>query len=113
MAAEAGLTFLPTRRGDHVSGRLAGAVNLASGRFAMIDTGSASSLCPGNRCWTGALASTSRGWRETAAASTGLSAEGAGLVLGYAEGKRRAMSLPRQTLPPCVAFGAVSGRSGF
>ena len=46
MAAESGLTFIPTKTGEHVSGRLAGAVNLTSGRFAMIDNGLGFQLVP-------------------------------------------------------------------
>ena len=39
MAAERGLTFQQTKPGEYVSGKLIGSSQLASGRFAMIDTG--------------------------------------------------------------------------
>ena len=38
MAAARGLTFRPAHAGDHVSGTLVGSADLASGRFAMIET---------------------------------------------------------------------------
>src|SRR5262249_884940 len=38
MAAERGLTFLETKTGEYVSGKLIGATTLASGRYAMIET---------------------------------------------------------------------------
>lgn len=41
-----GLTFKPTESGNYVSGTLAGSVNLASGKFAMIDDGLGFSLVP-------------------------------------------------------------------
>jgi len=46
MAAERGLSFMKAKTGEHVSGRLAGAANLASGRFAMIDDGVGFQLVP-------------------------------------------------------------------
>ncbi len=39
MAAERGLPYTPSQPGEYVSGLLKGGVNLASGRFAMIDDG--------------------------------------------------------------------------
>ena len=38
MAAARGMTFVPAETGDYVAGKLVGATNLASGRFAMIET---------------------------------------------------------------------------
>ncbi len=38
MAAARGMTFMPTQTGGQVSGTLLGSANLASGRFAMIET---------------------------------------------------------------------------
>lgn len=47
MAAERGFSFIETKPGEYISGRLAGATNLASGQFAMIDaTEPASSSSP-------------------------------------------------------------------
>jgi hypothetical protein len=46
MANAPGLTFKPTEIGNYVSGTLIGAVNLASGRYAMIDDGLGFSLVP-------------------------------------------------------------------
>ncbi len=46
MAKERGLTYAPSRPGEYVSGQLAGSVNLASGRFAMIDDGLGFQLVP-------------------------------------------------------------------
>ncbi len=46
LAAERGLTFKETNLGDYVSGKLVGATNLASRRFAMIDDGLGFSLVP-------------------------------------------------------------------
>ncbi|WEX09138.1 DUF3363 domain-containing protein [Chelativorans sp. AA-79] len=46
MAAERGLTFIEAKPGEYVSGRLAGAANLASGRFAMLDNGLGFQLVP-------------------------------------------------------------------
>jgi type IV secretory pathway VirD2 relaxase len=46
MAAERGLTYAPSGRGEYVSGRLAGVANLASGRFAMIEDGLGFQLVP-------------------------------------------------------------------
>ncbi|WP_292156329.1 DUF3363 domain-containing protein [Mesorhizobium sp.] len=46
MAAERGLGFIEAKAGEYVSGRLAGAANLASGRFAMIDDGVGFQLVP-------------------------------------------------------------------
>ncbi|MDX8523024.1 DUF3363 domain-containing protein [Mesorhizobium sp. MSK_1335] len=46
MAAERGLSFVKAQTGEHVSGRLVGAANLASGRFAMIDDGVGFQLVP-------------------------------------------------------------------
>jgi type IV secretory pathway VirD2 relaxase len=46
MAKARGLTFKPAEAGNYVSGTLAGAVNLGSGKFAMIDDGLGFSLVP-------------------------------------------------------------------
>lgn len=46
MAVERGLAYAPSQSGEYVSGRLAGSVNLASGRFAMIDDGLGFQLVP-------------------------------------------------------------------
>jgi type IV secretory pathway VirD2 relaxase len=46
MAAERGLTYAPSGPGEYVTGRLAGAANLASGRFAMIEDGLGFQLVP-------------------------------------------------------------------
>jgi type IV secretory pathway VirD2 relaxase len=46
MAAERGLSFIQAKPGEYISGRLAGAANLASGRFAMIDDGTGFQLVP-------------------------------------------------------------------
>ena len=46
MAKARGLTFKPAEVGNYVSGRLVGAANLASGKFAMIDDGLGFSLVP-------------------------------------------------------------------
>jgi type IV secretory pathway VirD2 relaxase len=46
LAAEAGRTFVPVEDGQAVRGRLVGATQLASGRFAMIDNGLGFSLVP-------------------------------------------------------------------
>lgn len=46
MAAERGLAYAPSQPGEYVSGRLAGSVNLVSGRFAMIDDGLGFQLVP-------------------------------------------------------------------
>ncbi|HEX5281972.1 MAG TPA: DUF3363 domain-containing protein [Micropepsaceae bacterium] len=46
MAKARGLTFKPAEAGNYVSGTLVGAVNLGSGKFAMIDDGLGFSLVP-------------------------------------------------------------------
>jgi uncharacterized protein DUF3363 len=46
MAQESGLTYLPANAGEYISGRLAGATSLVSGRFAMIDNGLGFHLVP-------------------------------------------------------------------
>ncbi|MDF2811650.1 MAG: hypothetical protein K0S56_2681 [Microvirga sp.] len=46
LAAERGLAYTPSQPGEYVSGRLAGSVNLVSGRFAMIDDGLGFQLVP-------------------------------------------------------------------
>jgi hypothetical protein len=46
MAAERGLAYIPSQPGEYVSGRLAGSVNLVSGRFAKIDDGLGFQLVP-------------------------------------------------------------------
>lgn len=46
MAAERELSFIKHQTGEHVSGRLVGAANLASRRFAMIDDGVGLQLVP-------------------------------------------------------------------
>ena len=45
-AAERGLTWQPSGTGDHVTGKLVGQAQLASGRFAMIDNGMGFQLVP-------------------------------------------------------------------
>lgn len=51
MAAERGLSYMPSQQGEYVSGSLKGGVNLASGRFSMIDDGLGFQLVP----WQAAL----------------------------------------------------------
>ncbi len=51
-AVERGLAWQPTASGDHVSGKLVGQAQLASGRFAMIDNGLGFQLVP----WSDTLA---------------------------------------------------------
>ena len=46
MAAARGLTFTTAGTGEYVSGKLVGATQLASGRFAMIDDGIGFQLVP-------------------------------------------------------------------
>jgi type IV secretory pathway VirD2 relaxase len=46
MANERGLTYVPAKAGDYVSGRLAGVASLVSGRFAMIENGLGFQLVP-------------------------------------------------------------------
>ena len=46
MAKARGLTYKPAETGNYVSGTLVGAVNLTSGKFAMIDDGLGFSLVP-------------------------------------------------------------------
>lgn len=46
MAAERGLSYMPSQAGEYVSGSLKGSVNLASGRFAMLDDGIGFQLVP-------------------------------------------------------------------
>jgi type IV secretory pathway VirD2 relaxase len=46
MAADRGLPYAPSQPGEYVSGSLKGGVNLASGRFAMIDDGLGFQLVP-------------------------------------------------------------------
>ncbi|MES0096636.1 DUF3363 domain-containing protein [Mesorhizobium sp. M0019] len=46
MAAERGLSFMKAQAGEYISGRLVGAANLASGRFAMIDDATGFQLVP-------------------------------------------------------------------
>ena len=46
MARERGLAYMPANAGEYVSGRLAGAASLVSGRFAMIDNGLGFQLVP-------------------------------------------------------------------
>ena len=46
MAAGRGPAYTPSQPGEYVSGRLAGSVNLVSGRFAMIDDGLGFQLVP-------------------------------------------------------------------
>jgi hypothetical protein len=46
IAAERGLTFTASKAGEYVSGRLAGAASLSSGRFAMIEDGLGFRLVP-------------------------------------------------------------------
>lgn len=46
MAADRGLSYMPSQPGEYVSGSLKGGVNLASGRFAMLDDGIGFQLVP-------------------------------------------------------------------
>lgn len=46
MAAERGLSYSPSQAGEYVSGSLKGSVNLASGRFVMLDDGIGFQLVP-------------------------------------------------------------------
>jgi type IV secretory pathway VirD2 relaxase len=46
MARDRGLTYVPANASEYVSGRLAGAASLVSGRFAMIDNGLGFQLVP-------------------------------------------------------------------
>ncbi len=46
MAAERGLSYTPSQTGEYVSGSLKGGINLASGRFAMLDDGIGFQLVP-------------------------------------------------------------------
>ena len=46
IATERGLTYTPGKPGEHVTGRLAGVAELASGRYAMIDDGLGFQLVP-------------------------------------------------------------------
>ena len=46
IAAERGVTFQEAKIGAYVSGKLVGSTQLASGRYAMIDTGLGFSLVP-------------------------------------------------------------------
>ena len=78
MATERGLTFQQAKTGEYVSGKLIGSTQLASGRFAMIESFSGdgawdSASCPGSRCSTNGSASTSPGPCATAAGSSGAS----------------------------------------
>ena len=74
MATERGLTFQQAKTGEYVSGKLIGSTQLASGRYAMIDTAVwASASCPGSRCSTNGSASTSPGPCAMAAGSSGAS----------------------------------------
>ena len=50
MAAERGLSFIQATPGGYVTGRLAGAANTASGRFAMIEEGEGFQLIPWQTC---------------------------------------------------------------
>ena len=60
LSAETGLAHHPSAEGEHVAGVYCRRVNLASGRFAMIDTAWDSSSFPGGRRWTATFASTYR-----------------------------------------------------
>nr|WP_299496331.1 DUF3363 domain-containing protein [uncultured Rhizobium sp.] len=46
LAAERGLSYTPSQAGEYVSGSLKGSINLASGRFAMLDDGLGFQLVP-------------------------------------------------------------------
>jgi hypothetical protein len=46
LAAERGAAYTPSKAGEYVTGRLTGSVNLASGRFAMLDNGLGFQLVP-------------------------------------------------------------------
>ena len=53
VAAETGLVHRPLAEGETVAGSYRKRLNLASGRFAMIDDGLGFSLVPGGRRWNG------------------------------------------------------------
>jgi hypothetical protein len=46
MAAERGLTFMPSKAGEYVSGRLTGVASLSSRRFAVMEDGLGFRLVP-------------------------------------------------------------------
>ena len=46
LAAERGLSWQPSAPGEYVSGKLVGSIQIASGRFAMIDNGLGFQLVP-------------------------------------------------------------------
>lgn len=59
MAKERGLVFRPAKAGEYISGTLAEATNLVSGRYAMIDDGLGFSLVPWQPVSTSASGNTS------------------------------------------------------
>jgi hypothetical protein len=73
MAAERGLSYTPSQPGEYVTGSLKGGVNLASGRFAMLDDGIGFQLVPWHRHSTSGLANISAAWRKTAVGLIGVS----------------------------------------
>lgn len=81
MAAERGLSFVKAQTGEHVSGRLVGAANLASGRFAMIDDGVGFQLVP----WQPALE------KRIGQHITGMARDNGGIEWSF--GRKRGMGL--------------------
>jgi Protein of unknown function (DUF3363) len=81
MAAERGLTFTPGKAGEYISGRLAGAASLASGRFAMIEDGLDFRLVP----WQPVLE------KRIGQFITGLQREGGGIEWEF--GRKRGLGI--------------------
>jgi len=81
MAAERGLAYNPSQPGDYVSGRLTGSINLASGRFAMIDDGLGFHLVP----WQPVLE------KQIGRQISGVSRDGGGVE--WSLGKKRGLGL--------------------
>jgi uncharacterized protein DUF3363 len=106
MARERGLTSFSATRGDHVSGRLTGVVNLVSGRFPMIENGLEFQLVPWQPLVENALASTSSASNATTAASR------------VASGNQRGLGLSAQNRsdPPTISrfrCAVCAVRTGF
>ncbi|HEX3723937.1 MAG TPA: DUF3363 domain-containing protein, partial [Nitrolancea sp.] len=81
MAIERDLTFTPSKAGEYVSGRLAGAASLASGRFAMIEDGLGFRLVP----WQPVLE------KRIGQFITGIQREGGGIEWEF--GRKRGLGL--------------------
>ncbi|TGQ51079.1 DUF3363 domain-containing protein [Mesorhizobium sp. M1C.F.Ca.ET.193.01.1.1] len=81
VAAERGLSFIEAKPGEYVTGRLAGAANLASGRFAMIDDGVGFYLVP----WQPVLD------KRIGQHITGLARDSGGIEWGF--GRKRGLGL--------------------